>query len=340
VLPLARFVFTAALGAVAALSWAAAHAATPPDNRFGIYFHGAAVAQLGHTLGVGWQRAAMDIYQSGPGPARYVTNLEAAGFNVVVTYTNVCRTTRPTSCPVTDVAAFKSNLSSDIKASTPKVVVIENEEDAPNFTSATAAQYLQELVYAVEVAHPLHYKVTNGGLTYMGLNLAYWDYLWTSGQHAAADRFALAAFDPSVTLLKDVLGILPNSQNPNRPILGTNAGLKAILAKSQALIVGYHATGIDYINVHWYQAPPAAMDQSIRWLEQQTGLQAVSGETGQYWLSGDIIPGILNETIALGMPYVIWHADDHVGKAIGLATPDGTLQINGKAFESFVSTHQ
>jgi hypothetical protein len=337
---MAKYARAFALAAAIAASWTAAHAGSAPNNRFGIYFHGSTRVTLGQTLGVAWQRAAMNVDTNGPGPANFVKNLEASGFNVAVTYSNVCRTVQPVSCPVTNVTTFENELTSDIKASTPSIVVMENEEDGGKFTSATPSQYLQELTYAVQLAHPLGYKVTNGGLTYMGLNLAYWDFLWTSGQHAAADRFAKVAFDPSVTLLSDVLGILPNSAFPNRPILGTNTTLKNLLANSQALIVGYHGTGIDYINVHWYQAAPSVMDQSVRWLEQQTSLQAVSGEMGQYYLSSNIIPGLLNETVSLGMPYVIWHADDHVGPAIGLATPDGALQINGLAFESYVSTHQ
>jgi hypothetical protein len=314
--------------------------AAKPANRFGILFSDPVNLQLGQTLGVGYQRQSIEANTPDPGEAKNITGLEAVGFGVVVTYDNICSQTEPSSCPVTNPAAYKASLGAQLDATLPSTVVIENEEDGTGFSTSTPIQYLQELTYAVQVAHQRGYLITNGGLTTLGLNLAYWHHLWLSNQWAAADQFAQSAFYSGVVRDVLILPNIPNRQNPARPILVNVPAALLKLQSAETLIAGYQATGIDYVNFHWYQAEPVDMEQSISWLEQTTGLQAVCGEMGQYYLSHDLIPGLLNEAITLGLPYVIWNAADSSGSSIGLANQDGTLRINGLAFESFVSTHE
>lgn len=326
------------LTSAALLTAGAASAASPPANRFGIFFNEPGFLQVGESLGVGYERQDTAVNPPDGGEAQLIRGLERAGFAVIVTYVNVCQPTPPEGCPVTNPATYKADLASQLDSEQPATVVIENEEDGGMFTSDTPQQYLQELSYAAEVAHAKGYKITNGGLTSEGLCIAYWDYLWTSGQWAAADQFAKSAFALGVVRGQRILANLPNSQNPTRPILANDPGLLLKLQNAQTLIAGYKETGIDYVNFHWYQAEPVDMSQAVPWLESTTGLQAVAGEMVQFYLSQDLIPGLLNESIALGLPYVIWYAADG-NNAIGLANPDGSLRINGLAFKSFVSTH-
>ncbi len=62
-----------------------------------------------------------------------------------------------------------------------------------------------------------------------------------------------------------------------------------------------------------------------------TGKRAVTNEIGQYDLSPATVTGLVRETLALRMPYVVWFASDGTA-AKGLVDTDGALRPNGVAF--------
>ena len=313
-----------------------------PANRFGILFVGDLRIPIGQSLGVSYERVATSVTVD-DGTTTTFKGLRDAGFGVVATYTNTC-SPPPLSCPVTDPPLYKTQLGARLDVTFPTLVAIENEEDGVDFSTATPTQYLQELTYAVQVAHGKGYKITNGGITTFGLNIGAWHHLWLTGPCQAADAFAKTAFVGSVVKNRKILDGLPNCSDPNLPILEKHPDLQSKLGRVETLIAGYRATGIDYVNFHWYEGDPVTMGQAVGYLEQATGLPAVCNEMGQYSLSGDTVTGLLRESIALKLPYAIWFASDGVSGseigAIGLANQNGTLRINGLAYKSYISLHK
>lgn len=337
---------TAGSGSGGSGSGGSASAGASEVSRFGIFFIGAKRLQVARAVGAHYVRAGMPVNPPGSQAAATITAVEHAGFGAVVGFRNASEadngstTGRAKSGPVTDKPAFQQALGRDLDTTHPALVTIENEENGTNFSTATAPQYLQELTDAVQVAHAKGYKITNGGITGPGLALACWHHLWITGHHAAADAFAQKAFTEGRNRIKTVLGDIPDSSHPTRALLANDATDRLRLQASETLIAGYRSTGIDYINFHWYQVDPATMGQAVTYLEHVTGLQAVTNEMGQFDTNASTMTGLLSETIALRMPYVIWFASDgQVGPAVGLADNDGTLRATGRLFKNFVAAH-
>ena len=316
------------------------------NQHFGIFFLGSQQLTVGQAVGVHYQRAAMTVSGANSAQTARIVEAEHAGFGAAVTYTNVdsqpsrSSNRRAQSGPVTDTRAYQSALGVDLDATHPQLVVIENEEDGTNFSTATPAQYLQELSDAVTVAHAKGYPITNGGLTSTGLCLAYWHHLWLAGWHSAADEFARTAFTQGRHATAVVLRDLPTSADPQRPILAADSTQRALLQRSEQLIAGYHATGIDYVNFHWYQIEPGDMAAAVGYLERTTRLPAVTNELGQLDTNPATLTALLNETVTLRLPWVFWTSSDGKRGDTGLAGPTGALRLTGAAFADFIAKHQ
>ncbi|MGI9169250.1 MAG: hypothetical protein ACR2FH_03625, partial [Caulobacteraceae bacterium] len=158
---------------------------------------------------------------------------------------------------------------------------------------------------------------------------------WLTGPCEAADAFARTI----VKFQRIIIGSLPNCANPDRPILGGHAPFQTKLAAVETLVAGYAAAGADYVNFHWYEPDPIAMGQAVAYLQQASGLPAMSNEVGEHSLSGDTVVNLLAESIALDLPYVIWHGSDG-SHHFGLTNSAGVLRANGWAFKAYTSTHK
>ena len=192
---------------------------------------------------------------------------------------------------------------------------------------------------AVRVAHAKGYRISNGGLTVTGIKLAYWHYLWSSGQRDLADRFAQSALTPDLTNGNAILGDIPDSSEPGRPILANNRPMRAKLARVERLLAGYPSTGIDYVNIHWYESGPEELAEVTNWLSRATGLPVICNEMGQFSYSPETVTALLSEAESLRMAYIFWFANDGRGRARGLAGEDDTPGENGMAFRAFVTSH-
>ncbi len=317
-------------------------AAQSGDTRIGIYFNRDASITVGKALGVAYERYHMPISPPNSAAMAKIRAAEAAGFKVNVTFNNMVKAGARThgSGPVTNDVAFEAALAADLDATHPDLVTIQNEEDGQEFSAGTPAQYLHELSAAVRTAHAKGYKVTNGGLTSMGVKLAFWRHLWARGDHAGADAFATMTLSPAEAKGKMILADIPNSRDPNRAVLSASPMLLEKLRRAEALIAGYRQTGIDYVNFHWYESDAANMGQVAVWLAQTVGRPAISNEMGQYNTDGAKVAQLLGEAERLHMPYVFWFANDGHGPAVGLADESGALRANGAAFEAFVADHR
>jgi hypothetical protein len=317
-------------------------AAQTGRTRIGIFFNRENAIEVGKSLGVHYQRYHMPINAPNSQAIAKIHAAEAAGFKIQVGFDNFVEGSGPTarSGAVIDDESFKTALAADLDTTKPILVSIQNEENNVKFYPGTPEEYLHELSDAVQVAHAKGYKITNGGLGWRSISLAYWHHLWLSGRHEAADRFAQVALSEPVLRASGVIDDIPDSRHPNRPVLNQHGPLRTMLDRVEPLIAGYKKTGIDYINFHWYGPDPAVMGDVVTWLEQETGLQAVSNEMGQYSMDSGQITGLLNESIALHLPYVFWFAHDgRHGPSRGLAELSGAIRPNGLVFKAFVAEH-
>ena len=313
-------------------------------TNFGIFVTGSNEQQAGNTLGVHYLRMGINVLNPTTGSINDVTSAESAGFQVVMGMSNGGRGSAAAG-PVTNDAAYQAAFAADLDKTHPVMITIETEEDDPLFWSGTPAQYLHMLTLATQVAHEKGYKITNGGIDSSGVSLAYWNHLWSTGDHAGADAYAQAVLVPLSKVsypYKNIMTEIPNSQNPSIPILQSSPTLSAKLIRLNELIAGYHATGIDYINLHWYDNNPAVNAAAVTWLEQTTGLQAMSNAIGVFETSPTNVTNMLTEVVALHMPYAIWFdaiGKDGEGPNIPLTDSAGTsLLPNGVAFKNFVTS--
>ena len=315
-------------------------------TNFGIFLIGSGRIQAGTLLGVHYLRMGIDVLNPTPSQLKDVASAQSAGFQVVMGMSNG-GVGAAAATPVTNDAAYQAAFAADLDKTHPALITIENEEDDPNFWAGTPAQYLHMLTLAAQVAHQKGYKITNGGIDSGGLSIAYWYHLWSTGDHAAADAYAQAVFPPLAKYdypFKNIMSYIPNSQNPSITPFGTDPNMAAKLARVNELIAGYHATGIDYVNFHWYENIPSANGPAALWLEQTTGLQAMSNEMGVLQTDPTYVANTLAEVVALHMPYAIWF--DTIGKGgTGPNTPltnsAGTsLLPNGVAFKNFVASQE
>ena len=312
-------------------------------TNFGIFLIGGNKEEAGTILGVQYLRMGVDVMNPTTPQLKSVSSAETAGFKVIMGMSNG-GVGAAAATPVTNDAAYQAAFAADLDKTHPAMITIENEEDDLNFWAGTPAQYLHMLTLAAQVAHEKGYKITNGGIDSGGVSIAYWNYLWTSGNHAAADAYAQSVF-PALAAndypFKNIMSDIPNSQNPSISILGNDPTMAAKLVRVNELIAGYHATGIDYLNVHWYENSAAANGPAIEWLEQTTGLQAMSNEMGILETDPAHITDTLTEVVALHMPYAIWF--DTIGKNgtgpnVPLTNSAGSsLLPNGVAFKDFVA---
>lgn len=311
-------------------------------TRIGIFTGGRPTdIALGHALGVRYAREILAINGTDPRQLAHIREAKAAGFTLNIQFNNLAPSpdSRARSGPVIDDAAYESALAADLDATHPRLVTIQNEEDGLQFWNGTPQDYLHELTDAVHVAHAKGYEISNGGLSVGGVLLAYWHYLWSSGQRAAADAFARSSLGPGVFRSASIAGDLPNGADPRRPILARTPLLRNKLARVEALIAGYRASGIDYINFHWYEIGPDNLQAVATWLSQTTGLPAICNEMGQDSNSPETVDALLGMSENLHLAWVIWFAIDGKGPAVGLANQGAALRANGQAFRAFVASH-
>jgi len=322
----------------------AAICAPAPEGgtRIGIFNGGRpnAVA-VGRALGVRYERMILAVNGTGGVQLANIQAAEAAGFRLNVQFNNLApsTTSNARSGAVSDDASYEHALAADLDATHPDLVTIQNEEDGLGFWSGTPQDYLHELADAAGVAHAKGYKISNGGITDTGVKLAYWHHLWVTGQREAADSFARRALSPSLTHGHVIVGDIPDSADPDRPILANAPLMSGKLGRVETLIAGYRAAGADYVNFHWYEDSPDDLRAVATWLSQATGLPAICNEMGQYSNNPETVTALLGMSESLHLAYVMWFAID--GKeSVGLADQNGALRANGQAFRALVAAHR
>jgi hypothetical protein len=264
-------------------------------------------------------------------PSGPIQAAEDAGFQVLMT---ADAKEFPSSPPKPSV--YRARLGRALDLYPTPVVSIENEETADKFYAGTPQDYLDQLKIAIPVAHNRGVKISDGGLVSLGVQLATWYDLWHRGKHSAADNYAQLAF-PDSRAGAAIIDDLPNSEHPNRPILGHTPKAKETLDDTLYLIDGFRDLDLDYVNYHWYQSTPQAMQMSVDYLRRATGKAVITNELGQFDRSPATVYGLLYKTASLQIPWVIWFGSDGSGGAQGLVNADGSVRPNGVAFRNFLA---
>ncbi|HEX5154349.1 MAG TPA: hypothetical protein VFW07_23035 [Parafilimonas sp.] len=298
--------------------------------------------QVAKALGVQYIRGRIDIQGWSGSNAAYDTYTDA-GLKVLLNINyGIPRSAAGDFAPVpfpTDMDGYSKSLNSILDKYKPEVVVIENEEDNPNYHAGSADDYVNQLKTAIQVAHSKGLKITNGGITVREVCLIIYDDYVQRGQKDKAMDFAKHVFPPV---------LLQRLNNPDNPTVARQ------LEFGRKIIAAYKTLDLDYINFHWYEPvrargqaaeangafDPQAFAFVVNYLKTTTGKPVLTNEFGTFNTSPELTKNLLQAVKDGGLSYAIFYsADGGTGKAVALQNANGELRGNGIAFRDFVAQH-
>jgi len=109
----------------------------------------------------------------------------------------------------------------------------------------------------------------------------------------------------------------------------------ASLVKVRGLLALYKPMGADYVNFHWYSPDAQALGEAVAFLEEATGLPAMTNEFGQRQQDPQALRLIMGKLTQLGLPYAVAFSLDN--QAVAFQNDDGSLRPNGEAFRAFIA---
>lgn len=235
------------------------------------------------------------------------------------------------------------------------LVAIENESNHDEFYNGTAADYLEELGIATEVAHERSIKITDSGIAAKATKLVVWNQIRLTSGTAAADQYLSTVFrsasNPNdLGIRNDLLGISPTDPDPYVHLGSTI--LQQSWHDAETMINSYGTAAgkipIDYVNFHWYTPDEAnatsysdrqALADTIDALGAITGLPVVSNEIGQHGTDVQAVTDTLEIALsAKRLALVIWFdADGDPAHGLFEPTRPGTLRPTGEAFRTYTA---
>ena len=279
--------------------------------------------QVAKNLGVTYIRPEAIRLNTWNGSCSTCDAINASGLKAIPTIVN-SGGVGVASAPPSDINVFKQKLSEVLNKYPFDIVFIENEENSTLFYSGTPEQYGAELKAACEVAHSKGLKCSNGGLVSKLVALLTYNNYLDQGNSAKANDFAARAFDPS-----------------ERSQLNSPA-FKAYVKKGEALIDQDKAAGADYFNFHWYIPDTQALQETVAYLRERSGMTVITNEVGQQKNTDpQQVTGDLTTLTKLNIPFILWFSEDInvAAQAKALNNPDGSLRPNGEAFKSFITSY-
>jgi hypothetical protein len=318
--------------------------AAKADNPFGVMLWPdgsddlSLVAAKAKGLGVGWLRPPavfIDRWQE-DAPCPICAQPSRAGLDVALTVRNGGRDyapRRPSSAPI-DIESYKRILASILESWKPRILVVENEENNPQFYRAGSSStesimaYGRELKAACDVAHAKGIACTNGGLSSEAAVGLTWLSMLERGTPDVACRFAKRVFyDENTKTAGDSLCTYQTvDQVP--------AELKtSLLHDGDRLIALYKSAPIDMINLHWYGHDAGSFANVADVLMRISGKPVMSNEIGQWRWDADpiYVRPLLRAAFAAGVNPAIWFSID-TPSTLSLFNQDGSLRQTGKEF--------
>lgn len=314
------------------------------DNPFGVMLWPSGnddlslVAARAKGLGVGWLRPPavfVDRWQTGVAcpicaePAR-------TGLDVALTVRNGGRDyapRHPSSAPA-DLESYKRTLASILDSWKPRILVVENEENNPQFYRAGSSSadsidaYGRELTAACGVAHARGIACTNGGLTGDAAAALTWLALLERGVPEIACNFAKRAFS------QEDSGQSGESLCRYQTPAEVPADLKtALLHDGDRLLALYRSAPIDMVNLHWFGHDAAVFANEVDVLAHASGKPVMSNELGQRRGDSDAVyvRPLLRAAFAAGLKPAIWFSID-TPSTLSLFNDDGSLRQTGQEF--------
>ena len=280
--------------------------------------------QVAKNLGVTYMRPEAIRLSTWNGSCNTCDAINASGLKAIPTIGN-SGGGGVASAPPSDINVFKQKLSEVLNKYRFDIVFIENEENSTPFYSGTPEQYGAELKAACEVAHSKGLRCSNGGLVSKLVALLTYNHYLEQGNTAKANDFAARAFDSS-----------------ERSQLNSPA-IKAYVKKGEALIDQDKAAGADYLNFHWYIPDTQALQETVAYLRERSGMTVITNEVGQQKNTDpQQVTGDLTTLTNLNIPFILWFSEDVnvAEQAKALNNPDGSLRPNGEAFKSFTASYK
>ncbi len=77
------------------------------------------------------------------------------------------------------------------------------------------------------------------------------------------------------------------------------------------------------------------LDEAAAFLKTATGLPLMTNEIGQHDENSATIAPLLQKTLDLGLPYIVWYSVDSP-QARALNNADSSMRPNGQAFADFI----
>jgi hypothetical protein len=275
---------------------------------------------LAADLGVEYLRSSAVFVDSWDGGCGECKAVRQAGLRFVLTIRNSAHV-REAASPPGDPEAYGEAVREILGAYRPALVVIENEENTRNFYLGSAEEYGAQLRVACTVAHDLDIPCANGGLLSGSVAFLVYQHYVDAGQRDDADSFAGRAFEPWQ---------MNRLRSPGGP-----EWIQARMGEVRGFLAEYPAAGADFVNFHWYVADRQALEEAVAYLQDATGLPAITNEVGQRDLDPGTTSSVLSGLRELGLRYAVWFSIDAT-LARALVEPDGTLRQTGVAFRSFV----
>ena len=269
----------------------------------------------------------------------------------------------------TDMATWSAQVTAGLITNKPFLAIYQTEEDNGVFVQtqcadvnnpylnpthadpqtfnataqATAQAYMAALTTATAAAHALGYKITNGGTSMDGLYFSYWYYLYSIGRQDLADQFANVCLSPITQINVDYRRYLPSEQNPNVvPFAARPAALLHMLT-CQAMLPLYRFTGIDYWNVHIFNALPDDEQPllALQWAQGIVGLPPIMSAMGTRNANTLTMTAVATIAQVMNMPIAMaFDGGSGNQKALALADPNtGALTASGVAYQQVVATY-
>jgi len=242
-------------------------------------------------LGAKFIRPADITVEGWPNNDKDAEDFGRFGYKLILTVESNVKVGDATSSLV-KIDDYKKAIREIVKKHKPELLVIENEEDNSAYHKETTAGYFQELTAACSVAHEEGFKCANGGLSSNMLALLVWDNYYNLGDYTRADSFLRRAFAPwQMQELKTIKGRIR---------------IQPVIERGKEFIGGYKNSGIDYVNFHWYIPDAEAFQEAVGFLENETGLTAVTNEIGMIDSNLSVFKQLLSASLDLELPYVVW----------------------------------
>ncbi|MBI2587241.1 hypothetical protein HYW29_00285 [Candidatus Amesbacteria bacterium] len=304
--------------------------AAATSNPFGVMFANTGKVKLAGDLGVVFYRPVSVFVDRWDGSCAECDEAVSAGLKLVLTVRNNGGPQQP-STPPTDIPAYKKAIGEIIDKYRPVVLAVENEENSEAlFYSGTPEQYHSQLKAACEVAHSKGVKCTNGGLVSSLVALLVTEDYAEKGGLYKANSFLKGALGPKLEVRFGAAGAVT--------ILGNPKAARQI-ARGKALIAGYKEAGADFVNFHWYIADTEALETAVSYMQQASGLPAVTNEVGQQKNEDPAqVTAVMQKIVDLKLPVAIWFSVDvpGYGGARSLVEKNGELRPNGEAFRDLI----